>query len=101
MAIIGNTQCPRCAENGHDKSSNHLMQFDDNGFYCNRSSFHTTGEPYYVAPNGTNPILEGEINGRTKFSPEQFEELEREGKIRDEFTRQLPLVGCENGIVIR
>ena len=93
MAIVGNTQCPECAKNGHDKSANHLMQFDDGGMYCNRASFHTSGEPYYVAPDGTNPIIEGEINGKIKYSIEQFEELEREGKIRDEFTRQLALGG--------
>lgn len=93
MAIVQNVACPECQANGHDKTGNHLMVFDDGGRYCSRSQFHTSGENLYIAPDGTNPIIEGEINGRIKYSVEQFEELEREGKIKDEFTRQLALGG--------
>lgn len=93
MAIVQNVPCPACQENCHDKTGNHLMVFEDGGQLCNRSHFHKSGENLYIAPDGTNPIIEGEINGRIKYSPEQFEELEREGKIRDEFTRQLALAG--------
>jgi len=93
MAIVSNTQCPECAETGHDKTANHLMTFSDGGQLCNRANFHASGERLYVAPDGTNPIIEGEINGKIKYSVEQYEELEREGKIADEFTRQLALSG--------
>lgn len=34
--IVGDTQCPSCAEKGRDKTGNHLMLFEDSGAYCNR-----------------------------------------------------------------
>lgn len=93
MAIVQNVPCPACQENGHDKTGNHLMQFADGGQLCNRSHFHKSGENLYIAPDGSNPILEGEINGKIKYTPEQFQALELDGKIKDEFTRQLALAG--------
>lgn len=93
MAIIRNELCPSCAENGHDKTSNHLIVFDDGGKLCNRAHLHTSGERLYVAPDGTDPVFDAEINGRIKYTPEQYRELELEGKIRDDFTRQLAMAG--------
>lgn len=93
MSIVQNLPCPACQENGHDKTSNHLMQFEDGAFLCNRSHFHKSGENLYIAPEGSNPILEGEINGKIKYTPEQFQALELDGKLKDEFTRQLALAG--------
>lgn len=37
--IIGDTQCPKCAERGRDKTGNHLILFDDGGAYCNRCGY--------------------------------------------------------------
>src|SRR5690554_7934074 len=37
--IIGDTGCPRCIENGRDKTQNHLMLFEDGGAYCNRCGY--------------------------------------------------------------
>jgi len=39
--IIGDTGCPRCIENGRDKTENHLMMFEDGGAYCNRCGYAT------------------------------------------------------------
>jgi twinkle protein len=39
--IVGDTGCPRCIENGNDKTENHLMMFEDGGAYCNRCMYTT------------------------------------------------------------
>lgn len=39
--IIADTGCPRCMENGRDKTENHLMMFEDGGAYCNRCGYTT------------------------------------------------------------
>ena len=39
--IIGDTGCPRCIENGGDRTENHLMMFEDGGAYCNRCGYTT------------------------------------------------------------
>lgn len=83
MAIINNIQCPACAKNGHDKSSNHLMIFDDGAGYCNRGHFHDNGKPYYHKPDGGIEITELPITGNIKYTPSQFKEMEKEGKISD------------------
>lgn len=93
MAIVNNVACPACQETGHDRTNNHLLVFDDGGQYCGKSDFHKDGHALYVPPDGDNPILKMDINGKTKYTPEQFRALEEEGKIKDEFTRQLALGG--------
>lgn len=95
MSIVQNIPCPACQENGHDTTGNHLMVFQDGGRLCNRSHFHKSGERLYIAPDGNDPVFDSEINGKIRYSPEQFEELEREGKIKDEFTRQLAMSGMK------
>lgn len=37
--IVANEACPSCKENGRDRSSNHLMVFEDGGKYCNRCKY--------------------------------------------------------------
>lgn len=37
--IVGDTACPKCRENGKDKTGNHLMLFDNGNGYCNRCGF--------------------------------------------------------------
>lgn len=34
--IVGDTACPKCRENGKDKTGNHLMLFDNGNGFCNR-----------------------------------------------------------------
>ncbi|AIW03134.1 DNA primase/helicase [Proteus phage PM 93] len=93
MAIIGNSLCPECAKNGHDKSQNHLITFEDGAKYCNRSHFHTNGKPYYQKAEGGCEITELPINGNIKYTPAQFKELEKEGKIADPKLRAIALGG--------
>ncbi|AKA61819.1 DNA primase [Proteus phage Premi] len=93
MAIINNLPCPMCQKNGHDKSGNHLMVFDDGAGYCNRGHFHDNGRPYYHKPEGGIEITELPINGNIKYTPAQFKELEKEGKIADPKLRAIALGG--------
>lgn len=39
--ITGDTGCPRCIEQGNDKTHNHLILFEDGGAYCNRCQYTT------------------------------------------------------------
>lgn len=90
MAIIGNSLCPECAKNGHDKSQNHLIMFDDGGKYCNRSHFHGNGRPYYEKAGELSNVLDLPL-GSTKWTPSQFKELIQSGKILTEADRALAL----------
>ncbi len=93
MAIINNIPCPACQKNGHDKSGNHLMIFDDGAGYCNRGHFHDNGKPYYHKPEGGIEITELPITGNIKYTPSQFKEMEKEGKISDPKLRAIALGG--------
>jgi twinkle protein len=93
MAIINNIPCPACQKNGHDKSGNHLMIFDDGAGYCSRGHFHDGGKPYYQSPEGGIEITELPINGTIKYTPAQFKELDKEGKIKDPKLRAIALGG--------
>lgn len=93
MAIIRNERCPECAAVGRDSTSNHAIVFEDGGKLCNRSDLHESGYRYYQAPTGQDPILDAGIDGRTKYSPEQFQEIELEGKLKSDFLRHLALSG--------
>lgn len=93
MAIINNVPCPACQKNGHDKSGNHLMIFEDGAGYCNRGHFHDGGRPYYHAPEGGIQITELPIAGNIKYTVAQFKELERDGKIADPKLRAIALGG--------
>lgn len=93
MAIIQNVPCPMCQKNGHDKSGNHLMIFEDGAGYCNRGHFHDSGRPYYHAPEGGIDITEMEITGQIKYTPKQFRSMEAEGKLNDPKLRAIALGG--------
>ena len=43
--IVGDCQCPKCAEKGRDSTHDHLMIYKDGGSYCNRCK--------YAEPPGT------------------------------------------------
>lgn len=93
MAIINNIPCPECQRNGHDKSGNHLMIFEDGAGYCSRGHFHNSGRPYYHSPEGGIQITELPITGNIKYTVAQFRELEKEGKISDPKLRAIAIGG--------
>lgn len=90
MAIINNSGCPECMKNGHDNTQNHLIHFEDGGKYCSRSHFHTSGKPYYEAPGEGVSLLDMPLSS-TKWTPSQFKQLVKEGKIKTDADRALAL----------
>lgn len=93
MAVVMNLPCPACQKNGADKFGKYLMVFEDGGKLCVHSHNHDSRERYYVAPDGTDPVFDHAIDGKVQYSPDQFNELVKQGKIKDEFTRQLAMAG--------
>jgi len=69
------------------------MRFADGAYLCNRSHFHATGLPYYVAPNGDDPILTAGIDGKIKYTPDQFVTLTDEGKLDNPIVKAMALSG--------
>lgn len=93
MAVVMNLPCPECQKNGADRHGKYLMVFDDGGKLCIHTHNHDSRERYYVAPDGTDPVFDREIDGKVQYSPEQFRQLELDGKIKDTFVRNLALSG--------
>lgn len=93
MAVVMNLPCPECQKNGADKHGKYLMVFEDGGKLCIHTHNHTSRERYYVAPDGTDPVFDREIDGKVQYTPEQFRQLELDGKIDSTFTRNLALSG--------
>lgn len=93
MAIVRNTACPECQANGHDRTGNHLIIFDDGSQFCNRSHFHKSGRNLYVPADGNDPILEQAIDGKIKYTVEQFNELLKAGKLHTPKLRAVALAG--------
>lgn len=91
--IVKNLGCPKCIENGFDHTRNHLMVFEDGGQFCGRKEKHKDGQSYYVPPDGTDPIINAEIDGSISYSPEQFLKLQSDGKLESSYIRQLALSG--------
>ena len=91
--IIGNEPCPECQKNGHDKTGNHLMVFEDGGKYCSRSEWHDSGEPLYIAPDGNYTIIDTEITGTIKYTIKQFRELMEADKLNTPQLRNIALSG--------
>lgn len=83
MAIVNNIACPECQRTGHDKTGNHLIIYEDGAGYCNRAHFHESGKPYYQSAEGGTAITDLPIRGDIKYSPTQFKELEKSGKLTD------------------
>jgi twinkle protein len=69
------------------------MVFSDGGKFCNRAHWHENGQTYYVPPDADDPILDMEINGNIKYTPDQFKELCKEGKLDSPVLRSLALAG--------
>lgn len=93
MGILRNSACPACRENGHDKSGDHLIQFSDGGQLCTRSHFHKDGKRYYKKKGEKNPVFDEGIDGTIKYTPDEFYELEKSGKLKSESVRALALSG--------
>lgn len=91
--IIRNEPCTACREQGHDKSGDHLMRFDDGGGYCQRGHFHKSGKPFYEEAGTAKPLSELPIQGDIQYSPSDFRELEAEKKLVDPLMRALALGG--------
>lgn len=93
MAIVMNTACPACQEMGHDQRGSNLIVFSDGGRHCNRAHWHKDGLPLYIPADGDDPILDMEINGTIKYTPQQFRDLAKEGKFKSDSVRQIALEG--------
>lgn len=93
MAVIQNLPCPACQKNGADKHGKYLMVFENGARLCIHTHNHDSRERYYVAPDGTDPVFDREIDGKVKYTPEQFRKLESDGKLSDSFTRSLAMSG--------
>lgn len=93
MSVVMNMPCPQCQKNGADKFGKYLMVFSDGGKLCVHTHNHDSRERYYVAPDGTDPVFDHAIDGKVQYSPEQFNQLVAEGKIANDFTRQLAMSG--------
>lgn len=95
MAIVRNLPCPKCRETGHDTDGNHLLVFEDQGQFCPKSQYHKSGETYYKKKGDKNPVFEYDINGKVKYSREEFFELQNDGKLSDPVVRLLALSGMK------
>lgn len=93
MTISSSTACPECRANGHDKGGDHLLIFEDGGMFCPHADYHKSGETYYIKKGDKNPIFENEIDGKTKYTPDQFRELLNSGKLKKENVRIMALAG--------
>jgi len=93
MAIVMNQACPKCQETGHDHRGNHLIVFEDGGKFCNRVHWHRDGMPLFIPADGDDPILDMEVNGTIKYTPDQFRDLLKEGKFENPQVRAIALSG--------
>lgn len=97
MSIVDNKPCPKCRKQGHDKTGDHLIIFENGAGYCNRSQYHKNGKPYYTL-NGAKPVkVNGkEITGDIRYTAEQFKEIEKSGVFeKDPYLREVALGGMK------
>lgn len=59
--IIGDTSCLKCVEAGGDRTSNHLMLFEDGGSYCNRCGFKGNWKDDGIKPVERKAITDSEL----------------------------------------
>lgn len=64
--IIGDTGCPRCIENGNDKTKNHLILFEDGGAYCNRCKYATNWKEKELEYNERKELTDEEVTELVK-----------------------------------
>lgn len=59
--IVGDTACPKCVEQGGDKTSNHLIMFEDGGAYCNRCGHKDNWKDKDLKPVARKEITDSEL----------------------------------------
>jgi twinkle protein len=64
LSIVGDEPCPQCVSNGHDKTGNHLINFEDGNKHCNRCG--------YTEINGTEPEREVDDTMHNKDEVDQL-----------------------------
>lgn len=95
MAIVRNEVCTECRKNGHDSTGNHMMVFENGAKLCNHYQNHDSQHRIYLPPDGTDPILSSDIDGKINYTIEQFKQLQSDGKLTDDFTRTLAMSGMK------
>jgi len=93
VAIVMNVPCPACQERGHDQRGSNMMVFSDGSRYCNRAHWHKDGSPLFIPADADDPVMNMEITGTIKYTPDQFRELEKEGKLGNPEVRAVALEG--------
>lgn len=88
--IVGNSCCPQCVERGRDKTSNHLMLFDNGSAYCNRCGYH----------EGNGTFTEPAVKFGGDISPEdaakQVSIFEKESTVKALKDRLLNIATCKH-----
>lgn len=59
--IVGDTACPQCIEGGGDKTSNHLILFEDGGSFCNRCGYKSNWKNDGIKPVERKEITDEEL----------------------------------------
>lgn len=98
MAIVGNKPCPACRENGHDKTGNHLIVFENGAGYCGRHMHHKDGKPFHAKPDEMPDVSKWKIDGTIQYSESEFRKLEKKGAFKDEYIRQMALSGMKPAV---
>ncbi|MGE3614170.1 MAG: toprim domain-containing protein, partial [Sulfurimonas sp.] len=93
MSIVMNIPCVACQETGHDNRGTNMVVFQDGARYCSRSHWHKSGQPIYIPPGSEDPIMEMPIDGKIKYTPQQFQDLCKEGKLDNPAIRYIALNG--------
>ena len=93
MAIVMNIPCSACRETGHDQRGTNMMVFSDGSRYCSRAHWHKSGKPLFLSSDSDDPIMGMEIDGTIKYTPDQFKDLVKEGKLAKPEIRAIALSG--------
>lgn len=93
MAIVMNIPCPECQATGHDQRGSNMIVFEDGGRFCNRAHWHKSGQSVYIPPGKDSGITDIPIDGRIKYTPDQFKELVESGKLNTPALRYMARSG--------
>jgi len=69
------------------------MVFEDGASYCGREQHHKSGFAYYVAPDGSDPLATAKLDGRAKYTADQFRQLAESGRLDNPTVRAIVLKG--------
>ena len=74
--VVDDHPCPKCREQGHDSTGNHLMEFEDGNKYCNRCGYKEIKDEEPVRMDleliKTFPITDLKERGISKSTAEHF-----------------------------